>query len=267
MTGLLTSGDLVTVGSGALVGFILALIGGGGSVLAVPLLVYVVGVRSPHMAIGTSSIAVAISALANMLSHWAAGNVRWACAVVFSASGIGGAFAGATIAKQIDGQKLLILFGLLMIVIGALMSRRRSGGGDPTVRLTRDTARTMLPRLIGIGFGVGLLAGFFGIGGGFLIVPGLILATGMPLTSAIGTSLVAVVAFGASTATSYALSGLIDWRLAGAFIGGGLLGGLVGIGTGKLIGGHDKVLRSVFSAVVIAVGLYVCYRGAMYFLG
>jgi uncharacterized membrane protein YfcA len=262
----ITSGDIVTVICGGLVGFILALIGGGGSVLAVPLLVYVVGVRSPHMAIGTSSIAVAISALANMLSHWAAGNVRWGCALVFSAAGIGGAFAGATVAKQVDGQKLLILFGLLMIVIGVLMSRKRGGGGDPTIRLTRATARAMLPKLIGTGFGVGLLAGFFGIGGGFLIVPGLILATGMPLTSAIGTSLVAVFAFGASTATSYALSGLIDWRLAGTFIGGGLAGGLIGIAAGKIIGGHDKALRGIFAAVVVMVGLYVCYRGLMYFL-
>lgn len=257
-----TPADLVTAASGGLVGFILALIGGGGSVLAVPLLVYVVGVRSPHIAIGTSSIAVAISALANMLSHWMAGNVRWGCALVFSAAGIGGAFAGSTIAKQIDGQKLLLLFGLLMILIGVLTSRRRGGGGDPMVKLTRANARAMLPRLIGTGLAVGVLAGFFGIGGGFLIVPGLILATRMPLTAAIGTSLVAVFAFGVSTATSYALSGLIDWRLAGIFIGGGLAGGLVGIAVGKLLGTRDKALRGVFSAVVVLVGLYVCYRGA-----
>ncbi|MGO3929978.1 sulfite exporter TauE/SafE family protein [Rhodopseudomonas pseudopalustris] len=262
----ITPADLITVASGGLVGFILALIGGGGSVLAVPLLVYVVGIRSPHVAIGTSSIAVAISALANLLGHWAAGNVRWNCALVFSAAGIGGAFAGSFIAKQIDGQQLLLLFGMLMVVIGVLMSRRQSGGGDPTIRLTIATAKTMLPKLIGTGFGVGVLAGFFGIGGGFLIVPGLILATGMPLTSAIGSSLVAVFAFGASTAASYALSGLIDWRLAGLFISGGLIGGLIGIGAGKLIGAHDKVLRAVFSAVVVVVGLYVCYRGVAYFL-
>ncbi|ABD05169.1 Protein of unknown function DUF81 [Rhodopseudomonas palustris HaA2] len=265
LTGI-TSADLITVASGGLVGFILALIGGGGSVLAVPLLVYVVGVRSPHVAIGTSAIAVAISALANMLSHWAAGHVRWACALVFSAAGIGGAFAGSSVAKQIDGQQLLVLFGVLMIVIGVLMSRGRAGGGDPTIRLTMATAKAMLPKLIGTGFGVGVLAGFFGIGGGFLIVPGLILATGMPLTYAIGSSLVAVFAFGASTAASYALSGLIDWRLAGFFIGGGLAGGLIGIGAGKLIGTHDKALRAVFSAVVVIVGLYVCARGVMVFL-
>ncbi|NVN85966.1 MAG: sulfite exporter TauE/SafE family protein [Rhodopseudomonas sp.] len=263
---LIASADVVTVLSGGLVGFILALIGGGGSVLAVPLLVYVVGVKSPHVAIGTSAIAVAISAFANMLSHWARGNVRWPCAIVFSAAGIGGAVAGSSIAKQIDGQKLLVLFGILMIVIGALMSRKRAASGDASIRLTRASAQTMLPKLIGTGFGVGLLAGFFGIGGGFLIVPGLILATGMPLTLAIGTSLVAVVAFGASTAVSYAVSGLIDWRLAGVFIAGGLLGGLIGIVAGKIIGTHDKALRSTFASVVVLVGIYVCYRGVMYFM-
>src|SRR5205085_9386221 len=105
---------------------------------------------------------------------------------------------------------------------------------------------------------VGLLAGFFGIGGGFLIVPGLMLATGMPLITAIGTSLVAVVAFGASTAISYAMSGLVDWRLAGLFIAGGLLGGLAGIATGRMIGSHAKVLRSTFAGIAIVARGYVC---------
>jgi uncharacterized membrane protein YfcA len=257
--------DVATVLSGGAVGFVLALVGGGGSILAVPLLVYGVGVTSPHVAIGTSAIAVATSAFANMLAHWASGNVRWACAIVFSLAGIGGAFVGAHFAKQLDGQKLLILFGMLMVVIGALMLRRRTGSGDPSVQLTRDTAGRMIPRLLVAGFAVGLLAGFFGIGGGFLIVPGLMLATGMPLISAIGTSLVAVVAFGASTAASYAMSGLVDWHLAGIFIGGGLGGGLLGVGLGKLIGARDRILRSAFAGVVIAAGIYVCIRGAMHF--
>lgn len=262
---LMNLADTATVLSGGLVGFILALVGGGGSILAVPLLVYGVGVASPHVAIGTSAIAVAASAFANMLAHWASGNVKWRCAVVFSLAGIAGAFAGSSVAKQVDGQKLLILFGLLMIVIGALMLRRRTGGGDPSIQLTRETASRLMPRLVVFGFAVGLLAGFFGIGGGFLIVPGLMLATGMSLTAAIGTSLVAVVAFGASTAASYAMSGLVDWRLAGIFIGGGLAGGLIGVAIGKAIGGRDHVLRTVFAGVVIAAGIYVCVRGAMHF--
>ena len=263
----IASADIATLFSGGLVGFVLAVVGGGGSILAVPLLVYGVGVASPHVAIGTSAVAVAVSAFANMLSHWRAGNVRWPCAIVFSLAGIGGAFAGSTVAKQVDGQKLLVLFGLLMIAIGALMLHRRSeGGGDAAVRLTAATARKLLPMLIGVGFGVGILSGFFGIGGGFLIVPGLMLATGMPMTAAIGTSLVAVVAFGASTAASYSFSGLTDWRLAGIFVAGGLLGGFAGIAVGKIIGAHDRVLRATFAGVVIVTGVYVCIRGAMQFM-
>ena len=258
--------DMAPVLSGSAVGFTLALVGGGGSILAVPLLVYVVGVASPHVAIGTSAIAVAISALANMIAHWGAGNVRWPCAIVFSLAGVAGAFAGASVAKQLDGQNLLMLFGILMIAIGALMLKRRAGGGDPAVRLTATSARRLIPMLVGTGFAVGLLAGFFGIGGGFLIVPGLMLATGMPLIAAIGTSLVAVVAFGASTAISYAISGLVDWRLAALFIAGGLLGGLAGIATGKLIGSRDRILRSAFAGIVILAGGYVCLRGALTFI-
>ncbi len=263
---LFTIPDLATMVAGGAVGFVLALIGGGGSILAVPLLVYGVGIASPHVAIGTSAIAVAISAFANMIAHWKAGNVRWPCAVVFATAGVGGAFIGSHFAKQLDGGKLLFLFGMLMIAIGAMMLMKRAGGGDPTVRLSPATAPRLLPMLAGIGFAVGLLAGFFGIGGGFLIVPGLMLATGMPLIYAIGTSLVAVVALGASTAASYAMSGLVDWHLAGLFIAGGLIGGVAGIATGKMIGPRSKVLQSAFALVVIFAGSYVCVRGALPYL-
>ena len=190
MPDLVTS--LLSIGSGGIVGLVLGLVGGGGSILAVPLLVYAVGVRSPHVAIGTSAVAVAASALGNLFPHWRNGNVKWACAAVFASAGVIGAFGGAAAAKAMDGQRLLALFGLVMIVVGALMLRGRRSEGDPNVRLTRESAGKLVPALVAIGFTVGLFSGFFGIGGGFLIVPGLMLATGMPLTSAIGTSLFAV---------------------------------------------------------------------------
>lgn len=121
----------------------------------------------------------------------------------------------------------------------------------------------MLPRLIPIGFGVGLMAGFFGIGGGFLIVPGLMLATAMPLRSAIGTSLVAVTAFGATTATSYALSGFVDWVLVGELIAGGLAGSLLGIALSKRLAGHRRTMELGFAAMVILIGGYVTARGLL----
>jgi uncharacterized membrane protein YfcA len=259
--------SLLASGSGGIVGFVLGVVGGGGSILAVPLLTYVVGVSSPHIAIGTSALAVSASAAGNLIPQWRAGNVKWRCAVAFSLAGVLGALAGSAAAKAVDGQKLLALFGLVMLVVGTLMLRKRSGGGDPDVHLTAGTAARLLPWLLGIGLAVGLFSGFFGIGGGFLVVPGLILATGMPLTSAIGTSLVAVSAFGAATAASYAVSGLINWPLAGLFILGGVVGGLVGASLGKVLAARKRLLNLVFAGLVIAVGLYIVARGLPALLG
>ena len=168
--------------SGGLIGAILGLIGGGGSILAVPLLVYVVGVGSAHEAIGTAAVAVAANALASLIGHAKAGRVKWRCAMVFAASGMVGAALGAELGKAFDGKRLLALFGLLMIGVGVSMLRGRRAMAAPDIRLTRDSAAQLLPRLIPIGFGVGLAAGFFGIGGGVLIVPGLIFATAMPIS-------------------------------------------------------------------------------------
>jgi uncharacterized protein len=257
----LSISDFTTVAVGGLVGGVLGLVGGGGSVLAVPLLVYGVGVPSPHVAIGTSAIAVSISAIANLLAHARSGNVKWPCAGVFSTAGVLGAFFGSSVAKMVDGQRLRLLFGLLMIVVGAimLMGPRKIQHAD--VELTSATAGRLLPPLIAMGFGVGLLAGFFGIGGGFLIVPGLIAATGMPMVAAIGTSLVSVAAFGATTAASYAVSGLVDWRIAALFIAGGLAGGAVGVRLAGALAKRRGALRILFGSAVVAVGVYVSARG------
>jgi hypothetical protein len=247
--------------SGALVGLVLGLIGGGGSILAVPLLVYVVGVTPAHVALGTSALAVALTALVNLVPHARAGRVKWQCATVFALSGMVGAWAGSSVAKTLDGEKLLVLFGLLMLVVGGTMLFGRSGGGNPEVRLSSGTAGHLLPRLIPAGFGVGVLSGFFGIGGGFLIVPGLMLATGMPLAFATATSLVAVFAFGATTAANYAVSGFVDWSLAALFIAGGVVGGLFGVLVGKWLGKSKNALRYVFSVMVLGIGVWIVWQG------
>lgn len=253
--------DIASVGSGSLVGFVLGLIGGGGSILAVPLLVYVVGVASPHVAIGTSAVAVALSAFANLLGHARAGNVRWPCALVFSAAGIAGAAVGSTVGKSFDGQKLLLLFGVLMIAIAIMMLVRKAGDGAAFQPLGRKTASKLLPRLLGMGGLVGGMSGFFGIGGGFLIVPGLMGAARMPMIMAIGSSLVAVTAFGVTTAVSYALSGLVDWRIAILFVAGGVAGGIGGTLLAQRLSGHKSMLSRVFASIVAIVGIYVVIRG------
>lgn len=257
----MTFTDIASLGSGSLVGFVLGLIGGGGSILAVPLLVYVVGVAQPHIAIGTSAVAVALSALGNLIGHARAGHVRWPCALVFSAAGIAGAAAGSALGKRFDGQMLLVLFGVLMLAIALAMLLRKPAGGDAFQPLTRDTAGRLLPRLLAMGGAVGAMSGFFGIGGGFLIVPGLMGAARLPMIMAVGSSLVAVTAFGATTATSYALSGLVDWRIAALFVAGGVVGGVAGTVLAKRLATQKSLLTRVFATIVAVVGLYVVVRG------
>lgn len=252
--------DLLAIFSGSLVGFVLGLIGGGGSILAVPLLVYVVGVGSPHLAIGTSAVAVALSALASLVGHARAGNVRWPCAIVFTLSGMAAAVFGSTLGKQFDGERLLALFGVLMIVVALTMLFKRSGGGENFVPLSSESAVRLAPRLIAYGAGTGLLSGFFGIGGGFLVVPGLIASADLPLLGAVGSSLVSVTAFGATTAASYALSGLIDWRLVAMFVAGGVFGGFVGGQVAARLAGQKQLMSRIFAGIVAGVGVYVVIR-------
>jgi len=252
-----TAAILAPLVSGGVIGLILGLVGGGGSILAVPLLVYGVGVASPHAAIGTAAVAVSVNALASLIGHARAGRVKWRCAGVFAVSGMIGAGIGAELGKAVDGKRLLVLFGLLMIGVGVSMLRKRRTADAPDVRLTRQSAAMLLPRLVPIGLGVGLAAGFFGIGGGFLIVPGLILATAMPLPYAIGTSLFVVSALGLTTATSYAVSGLVDWPITGLLVAGGVGGTVAGIALGRILGTRKGLLERGFAAVVIGVGGYV----------
>lgn len=246
--------------SGALVGLVLGLVGGGGSILAVPLLTFLVGVPSPHQAIGTAAIAVALNAAVSLAGHARTGMVKWRCGAVFAAGGVAGALIGAEAGKAMDGGRLLLLFGGLMMIVGLSMLRPRRNAPQPDVRLTRESAGHLLPRLVPAGLGVGLLAGFFGIGGGFLIVPALMLATRMPLTNAIATSLVVVTALGFTTAGSYAVSGLVDWRLAGLLVAGGIAGAMGGIAVGKRLAAHKRMLDIGFALVVIAMGAVIVAR-------
>jgi uncharacterized membrane protein YfcA len=247
--------------SGMLVGFTLGLVGGGGSILAVPLMVYLVGVPSPHVAIGTSALAVAANAAANLVPHARAGNVKWRCATMYAAAGVLGAWFGSSLGKAFDGDKLLFLFALLMLVVGALMLKGRDVIGNPAVRLNREIA----PKIMGFGAVTGLFSGFFGIGGGFLIVPGLLASTAMPMINAVGSSLVAVTAFGLTTSVNYARSGLVDWPLAAVFIGGGIIGGVIGAILAKRLSRRKGLLNTVFAGLIFAVAAYMLWQSAAAF--
>ncbi|QIE26098.1 putative membrane transporter protein (plasmid) [Caballeronia sp. SBC1] len=240
---------------GGFVSFSLGLVGGGGSILAVPLILYVVGVHNPHIAIGTAALAVAVSAYINMIPHARAGHVRWGPAFAFAASGVLGATLGSSVGKLIDGQRLLTYFAFVMCFVAFLMLRPR-----PSAAATGDAYPTPYPRLCGTGLGAGSLSGFFGIGGGFLVVPGLMFAGRMQIVDAIGTSLFAVGSFGLTTAINYSLSGQVDWLVAAEFVGGGVVGGLAGAQAASRLARKRGALNRVFSAMIISVAAYMLYH-------
>lgn len=238
---------MTAVGCGGLIGLVLALIGGGGSVVATPMLVYVIGLSNPHLAIGTGAVGVSVNAATALAAHARAGRVRWRSGLLFALCGVAGASLGSSLGKLCNAQWLLRGLSVLMLFIACSMVLRRAAQASETSELNGWR------RLAGFGAGSGSLAGFFGIGGGFLIVPGLVKATGMPTAQAVATSLIAVTAFGAATAANYAISGLVDWPVAIALIAGGLLGGLGGgLLAGRLSDKRD-LLRFLFSTLVAAM--------------
>lgn len=242
--------------SGILVGFVLGLVGGGGSILAVPLLLYMVGVKDPHVAIGTSAFAVAANAAIGLWNHARAGTVNWRCGFIYAATGVVGAFGGSTLGKSIDGHKLLVLFAVLMIVVAVLMFKRRGDEGIEGAQCSREN----VGKVASYGFGTGIFSGFFGIGGGFLIVPGLVASTSMPILRAIGTSLIAVTAFGLTTSFNYALSGLVNWPLAGVFVVGGVIGSALGTRASRALSADKGKLNTVFAGFVLIVAIYMLWK-------
>jgi uncharacterized protein len=254
------SSDAVTQGvaaalCGGFVSFSLGLVGGGGSILAVPLILYVVGLHNPHIAIGTAALAVAASAYINMIPHARAGHVRWGPAFAFAASGVLGAALGSSVGKLVDGQKLVTYFACLMCVVAFLMLRPK-----PQTASTNAAYPTPYPRLCGTGLGAGSLSGFFGIGGGFLVVPGLMFAGRLPIVDAIGTSLFAVGSFGLTTAVNYSISGQVDWLIAAEFVGGGVIGGWLGTRAASRLARKRGALNLVFSAMILSVAAYMLYH-------
>ncbi len=260
MVGLLHS--VLAVLSGSLVGFTLGLIGGGGSIMATPLLLYIVGLP-PHEAIGTSALAVSVNAFANFSGYARSGNVRWPSAVLFACVGVVGAIVGSSLGKTFDGKRLLFLFGVVMIVVGITMLRRgQRAVRDQTMTHPHRTSIANPALVAGAALLVGVLAGFFGIGGGFLIVPGLLFSTGMPMIDAVGSSLLSVGSFGLTTAVNYAASGLIDWTVALEYIAGGVVGGLLGMRLARTLALRRAVLNQVFAGFVFVVAAYMLYRNA-----
>lgn len=252
------TGFLLAIAGGSMIGFLLALFGGGGSVLATPWLIYVVGVGNTHVAIGTSAAAVAVNAATGLIAQARAGRVKWPCATIFALTGVAGSLVGAYLGKATDGRSLLIWFALAMMAIALSMMLPRRNEGDPFVRFTPR----MIVRLAPAGLGTGFAAGFFGIGGGFLIVPGLMAATGMTLANAAASSLASVALFGAATSASYAWSGLVDWRLVAALVAGGALGTAAALPVANRLAKRADIARRLFAAMIGAVAVYIIATAA-----
>lgn len=242
---------LLSIISGIAVGFSLGLIGGGGSILAVPLLLYVVGLEDTHAAIGTSAFAVGVIAAINLVNHKKQGNVVIKKGILFAIPGIGGSIIGAQLGLLTPPDELLILFATLMALIGVLMLKKRSNKKtNSSFRLARNLPLS--------GFAVGVLAGYFGIGGGFLIVPTLMYSGTLSITQAIGTSLVAVSSFGFATSARYFVADQIDFTISALFVIGGILGGYLGTHTSKRI--LKERLTKIFAFLLFVIAAYIILR-------
>ena len=251
---------LLAVCTGVLAGLSLGMLGVGGSLLVVPLLVYVMHVQ-PHLAIGTSTVAATASGAWSLLAHARGGTVRWRHGGVYALASVLGALIGARLGQATDSQLLLALLGMLMIVVAGLMLRSSRGASRAAQDPKPRAQSWVLLQLGAAGLGIGALASLVGVGGGFLTVPALMFVTGMPLLNAVGSSLVAVTLVAGTTAVSYAGSHLVEWRIAGLLVTGGLLGGYVGVKLAGILAARRRALTVLFSVVVALVGLYMVIHG------
>lgn len=243
---------VLSIISGFLVGFFLGLIGGGGSILAIPLLIYFVGYDHPHIVIGTTALAVSINAFLNLVPHARKKHVDFKKGVLFSIPGIIGVLIGAELGLLTPGKKLLFIFAILMIVIAVYMLKRKCV--DESVNPCRKIS---YPKLFGIGFVVGFASGYFGIGGGFLIVPGLIYSGALNIIQAVGTSLISVGTFGLVTALRYSLSGDLNILITVLYIIGGIGGGWTGAHFASKV--SKRALTEIFAIIIILVAIYMLY--------
>lgn len=246
---------VAVVALAVLVGVSLGLLGGGGSILTVPLLVYVAG-QDPKVAIATSLLVVGITSAAGAVPHARAGRVRWRIAVLFGLAGMAGSYAGGRIGSLVDGTWLLVAFAVMMAVTSVAMLRGRRAGGAGT-----DDERPMATgRALGTGVVVGLVTGLVGAGGGFVIVPALVLLGGLPMHAAVGTSLV-VIAMNSSAGLLGYLSGVaVDWPVAVAVTAAAVVGSVLG---GRLAGRISQAsLRRGFGVFVAAMSVFVLVEEA-----
>ena len=207
----------IAVAAGLLIGVLLGALGGGGSILTVPVLVYLLH-QEPHAATAGSLLIVGITAAAGTIAHWRTGRVRLAPGIAFGVLGVAGSYAGTRLSSSVPPDLLLSLFAGLMLAAAAAMLRRRPGPAGQDERAGGSTIVRRALTIIAAATGVGLLTGFFGVGGGFVIVPALVLLLGFDMPAAVGTSLL-VIAINSAAALAARLGGPVslDWALLAVF--------------------------------------------------
>ncbi|MGI5174861.1 sulfite exporter TauE/SafE family protein [Dactylosporangium sp. CA-152071] len=246
---------IAALGLGAVIGILLGLLGGGGSILAVPALVYGVGLPL-RAAVPTSLLVVGLSSAAAVLPRLRAGQVRRRIAAVFGAAGAVSTFAGAAVNRLLDPRIVLIGFAVMMVAAGIRMLRRQGGeGGDCALPSGGVNWRGCLPKSVGAGVAVGFLTGLFGVGGGFLIIPALVLLLGLPMTAAVGTSLVIIVINSVAGFVAHAGDTTIDYRIAAGFTAAAIVGSLAAARVATRLPA-DR-LRRWFAYLVFVIAAFV----------
>ncbi|CAG7607209.1 sulfite exporter TauE/SafE family protein [Leucobacter soli] len=266
---------IVGLALAVLVGVSLGLLGGGGSILTVPILTYVIGMDSRE-AIAASLFIVGATSAVSVLAHARAGRVRWRTGLIFGAAGMAGAFAGGIAGGYIPGPVLMVLFAGMMVATATAMIRGRRakapvaagagadshGSGSATAEAGAATgidgeARPGLPmrRIVLDGFLVGLATGLVGAGGGFLIVPALTLLGGLPMAIAVGTSLLVIAMKSAAGLAGYLFSVQLDWPIVLGFTAAAVAGSFLGVRLAGLV--PERALRRGFGFFVLAMGAFV----------
>ncbi|MFK0227039.1 sulfite exporter TauE/SafE family protein [Streptomyces sp. NPDC090303] len=241
----------LVVAASLLVGVSLGALGGGGSILTVPLLVYLAG-QDTRTAITTSLFVVGVTSLAALVPHARAHRVRWRTGLLFGAFSMAGAYGGGRLAAYVPGTVLLVAFALMMLATAAAMLRGPRPGRERALRTRADLP---LKQVAAEGLVVGAVTGLVGSGGGFLVVPALAVLGGLPMGLAVGTSLL-VIAMNSFAGLAGHLSGIhVDWSLALTVTAAAVAGSLAG---GRLAGRVPReTLRQVFGWFVVAMGLFV----------
>lgn len=233
---------------GAVIGLALGLLGGGGSILTVPALVYVAG-QSPQAAVTASLIIVGANSALGAVAHRRQGTQDIRTAVAFGGAGMAASFLAAGASKSVSPVALLVAFSILMIVVGAFMLLRKV---DDRTRAGRG-----LPATLAAGAGVGALTGFLGVGGGFVIVPALVMLVGLPMNVAVGTSLIVIAMNSVAGLLGHLGGPALDVPVVVAFVAGGLGGVMAGTRAARHI--RAERLRQIFAVFVIVLGLFLLF--------